>query len=65
MLKKKCKILYTEPGFYQSLWDLVQVENNSFKTLKLENFYKMLGKIRETGAPLWCIFPKFLKAVSR
>ena len=49
LLSRNTTFLISGQDFNQSLWKLVQMESTCFKTLKLQNFCKMLVERRETG----------------
>ena len=64
-LSRNTKFLISDQVFSLSLWKFAQMESNCFKTLKLQNVFKMLAESCETRTPLWHHFPKFFKTVSK
>ena len=56
-LSRNTRFLISGQVFNQSLWKLVQMENASFKRLKLQSFFKILCERCETAAHVWRHFP--------
>ena len=56
-LSRNTRFLISGQVFNQSLWKLVQMENASFKRLKLQSFFKILCERCETAADVWRHFP--------
>ena len=56
-LSRNTRFLISGQVFNQSLWKLVQMENDSFKRLKLQSFFKILCERCETAAHVWRHFP--------
>ena len=51
-LSRNTRFLIWDQFFNQSLFKLAQMESFCFKTLKLKNFFKMLGERCEARAAL-------------
>ena len=52
-LSRNTRFLISGQVFNQSLWKLVQMENASFKRLKLKSFFKILCERCEIAANVW------------
>ena len=56
-LSRNLRFLISGQVLYQYSWKLVQMENASFKRLKLQIFFKIIFERCETAANVWRHFP--------